>query len=264
MTLRRSPLYAAVAGTSLVFAASALAASIVGSPQADTLRGTAKADVLYGKGGADTLYGLGGNDRLFPGPGKDRVFCGAGVDRVQADRTDIVAKDCEVVSRPAAPAPPPKSPVTPTPPAAPVGSTRANPVPFGTAFTLGNGWTLKVESISPDATAAVFAENRFNDPPQAGHQFFIATVTVANVNSSDTRFRDADLRSVGPANVPYTTFTNDCGVIPNSFLFEGSEAFPGGAITRNVCWEVPATDAGALQLFYEPLISGSRIFFALR
>ena len=242
------------------FASASYAASIVGTPQADTLRGTARADTLYGKGGADRLFGLAGNDRIFPGPGKDWVYCGAGIDRVQADRLDLVAKDCEIVSRPQANPTP-----TPTPvPVVPVGSTRANPVPFGATFPLGNGWSLKIESITPDATAIVLAENQFNDSPAAGNQFFIATVTVTNVSSSDTRFRDADLRSVGPANVPYITYTHSCGVIPNSFLFAGSEAFPGGTITRNVCWEVPANDAGSLQLFYEPLISGPRVFFSLR
>ena len=139
--------------------------------------------------------------------GRDRVYCGAGVDRVQADRLDVVAKDCEVVSRPAAPT----TPAPPAPPPAPVGSTRANPVPFGTTFALRNGWSLKIEGITPDATAAVLAQNMFNDPPAPGNQFFIATVTVTNVSSTDTNFRDADLRSVaGPANVPYTTFNQSC------------------------------------------------------
>lgn len=250
-----------------IAASSAYAASIVGTNQSDVLRGTPRGDTLIGKAGADRLYGFGGNDRFTPGAGKDHVFCGAGVDRVQADRLDVVARDCEIVSRPAAPPrprPPAPAPPPPPPPPPPIGTTRTNPVPFGTTHALGNGWTLKIESITPNANAAVAAENRFNDPPKPGYQFFIATVTVANVSSSETRFRDADLRSVGPANVPYTTFTNSCGVIPNSFLFSGSEAFPGGSITRNVCWEVPSSDADQLQLFWEPLISGSRIFFALR
>jgi hypothetical protein len=29
--------------------------------------------------------------------------------------------------------------------------------------------------LKPDATAAVLAENQFNDPPAVGNQFFIAT-----------------------------------------------------------------------------------------
>jgi len=263
MTLRRISLLVLLAGISLAIAASAYAASIVGTASADTLRGTPKADVLTGKGGNDTLYGLAGNDRFFPGPGKDRVYCGSGVDRVQADRLDMVAKDCEIVTRPAI-SKPPVAPEPPPPPVVPVGSTRANPVPFGNVFPLGNGWTLKVESITPDAWGAIQARNQFNDPPASGGQFFIATVTVTNVNSSTTRFPDSDLRSVGSTNVPHTTYTNSCGVIPNSFLFEGGEAFPGGSLTRNVCWQVAATEVGTLQMFYEPLIGGSRIFFALR
>lgn len=248
--MRKLIILAASVAALAVVVVPAYAASIAGTSGADTLRGTPKADVLTGKSGADTLYGFGGNDRFIPGPGKDRVLCGAGIDRVQADRLDVVAKDCEIVSRP--PAPP-----------APVG-TSSNPVPFGTTFRLGNGWSLKVDSITPDATAIVMAENMFNEAPAPGRQFFIATVTVTNVSSGDTRFRDADLRSVGSLNIPYTTFTNSCGVIPNSFLFAGSEAFPGGSLTRNVCWQVSTGEAGNLQMFHEPLFGGSRVFFALR
>ena len=220
--------------------------------------------MLYGKGGADALYGLAGNDRFFPGPGKDRVFCGPGVDRVQADRLDVVAKDCEIVSRPAAPAPTSPTTLEPAPVPVPIGSTRANPVSIGNAFSLGNGWTLRVDGITADATAIVLARNQFNDPPAAGNQFFIATVTVTNVSSSDTHFWDAGLRVIGAANVPYSPFTHSCGVIPNDFVIDGDEAFPGGTITRNQCWEVPSSDVGALQMYFEPLGTGSRVFFALR
>jgi Tol biopolymer transport system component len=49
---------------------------------------------------------LGGNDRLVGGPGADRISCGPGRDRVVADGADRVARDCELVSRPAPPPPP--------------------------------------------------------------------------------------------------------------------------------------------------------------
>jgi Ca2+-binding RTX toxin-like protein len=119
----------------------ALAARIVGTDRSDVLRGTAAADTILGKagndrilGGAgnDTLYGGPGNDtlsggpgndaiwggpgddRITAGPGKDRVLCGPGRDRVSADALDLVAKDCETVSRPPV-APPPAPPPPPDP-----------------------------------------------------------------------------------------------------------------------------------------------------
>ena len=52
-------------------------------------------------------------------------------------------------------------------------------------------------------------------------------------------------------------------MIPNSFLFEGGEAFAGGTLTRNVCWQVAASEVGTLQMFYEPF-SGAPVFFALQ
>jgi Tol biopolymer transport system component len=98
---------AAVCLAALLVAGGASAKNIRGTSRADTLRGTARGDVIYGLGGNDRLFGLGGDDRLIGGPGADRISCGAGRDRVVADRSDRVAGDCEVVSRPSSPPPPP-------------------------------------------------------------------------------------------------------------------------------------------------------------
>jgi RTX calcium-binding nonapeptide repeat (4 copies) len=95
------------------------AAIVRGTPGPDLLRGTAFADELYGRGGADRLEGRDGDDLLDGGPGRDRLFggagadwfassgdersdtvrCGPGLDVVNADLTDPVAADCDVVSR---------------------------------------------------------------------------------------------------------------------------------------------------------------------
>ena len=101
--------------------------TLTGTSGANTLRGTVAADTLRGLGGNDSLYGAAGNDRLFGGSGNDRLFgglgrdlleggigndtisardrardtirCGGGRDSVIADRVDVVARDCERVTR---------------------------------------------------------------------------------------------------------------------------------------------------------------------
>lgn len=108
-----------VALAALALAATASAARITGTGGPDRLRGTARADVLRGLGGDDVLDGRGGTDLLVGGPGRDTLLggagddrvvaqedegrdtvrCGAGRDLVNAELTDAVAADCEVVSR---------------------------------------------------------------------------------------------------------------------------------------------------------------------
>jgi len=98
---------------------SASAATITGTPRAERLAGTAGADSIDGAGGADRLEGRGGGDflaggggrdSLLGGPGNDRlathydgsrdtVTCGSGRDVVNADASDRLSGDCEVVSR---------------------------------------------------------------------------------------------------------------------------------------------------------------------
>jgi uncharacterized repeat protein (TIGR01451 family) len=91
---------------------------IFGAGGNDRLFGDAGHDWLYGGNGIDRLVGGSGNDRLFGGAGRDlyeggsgndvvsardktrdTIRCGAGRDTVTADRVDVVARDCERVSR---------------------------------------------------------------------------------------------------------------------------------------------------------------------
>jgi hypothetical protein len=236
----------------LASAAVAAAATIVGTNRAETIRGTARADVIHGRAGNDTLYGFAGNDRFVPGAGRDRVVCGPGRDVVQADALDVVSKDCEVVNRPKPPAKP-----------QPKLGTRENPHPFGAAVVLADGWRMRVESITPDATAAVLAENMFNDPPQAGHQFFIArvsaTYTGAGSESFDGSYR---LRAVGSAAVSYSTFQDSCGVIPDEV--PSADVFTGGTVTGNICWQVRSSDATSLLMYDDAIGSDTKTFLALR
>ena len=83
---------------------------LVGTPSADVIRGLAGNDQLLGRGGADFLQGGPGRDTVDAGAGSDLVAvsydgardttrCGSGLDVVNADLTDAVARDCELVGR---------------------------------------------------------------------------------------------------------------------------------------------------------------------
>ena len=246
-----------LAAAALVVAAiavsAAMAATIRGTAKADVLRGTPKADVIYGLAGNDRLYGYAGNDRFYPGAGVDTVSCGTGVDRVYADAQDRVARDCEIVNRPATPTPRP-----------PLEGTRTNPIPLGKEVALGDGWRMKVDSATPDATAQVLDASPFNDPPAAGRQFFMVHVTVTYTGQGSDSFEGSfRLRAVGAAALGYSGFENSCGDIPGEL--SENEAFTGGTISGNACWEIRSSDIASLVLYdAPPSIVPMRLFFALR
>ena len=106
------------AAVAAALAGLASAATVNGTPRADVLRGTPRADVLDGLAGKDTISGLAGltsstaargatvaggrGDDRIPSHGdgtRDAIRCGSGRDIVAADAADVVARDCEVVSR---------------------------------------------------------------------------------------------------------------------------------------------------------------------
>jgi Ca2+-binding RTX toxin-like protein len=71
-----------------------------GGSGSDDLEGQTGNDVLVGGSGRDVLTGGRGRDHIFARDGaRDRINCGAGVDTVRADHADVVASNCEHVSR---------------------------------------------------------------------------------------------------------------------------------------------------------------------
>ncbi len=160
------------------------------------------------------------------------------------------------------PYPTPTHTPSPTPTPTPSVGTRENPVPFGAVARTHAGWEVSVLSATPNANDAVLAENRFNDPPRLGRQFYLVTLRAKYVGagSDDFGFRHR-LRVVGSEkNVVYEALGDGCGVIPDSLLTP--EVFTGGVINGNKCWEMDSSDADSLVMF---LGSGAkRIWFALK
>jgi hypothetical protein len=91
----------------------------------------------------------------------------------------------------------------------------------------------------------------FNDPPDAGKQFFMVAVSATYSGpASDQLDSSYNFRAVGSSNVTYTTFNDSCGVLPDpSLQLHDPEVFTGGTVTGNAaCWSIATGDAASLVL----------------
>jgi Ca2+-binding RTX toxin-like protein len=68
-----------------LIAASAVAATVVGTAGDDVLHGTPQADSIFGKAGNDEIWSGAGPDRVVGGTGNDTIHGGAGKDLILAD-----------------------------------------------------------------------------------------------------------------------------------------------------------------------------------
>ena len=165
------------------------------------------------------------------------------------------------IPRPTA-TPAPTATPRPTPTPRPPGLTLDNPLPPGSTLHGANGTTTVVTGIVEDAWAIVQAENQFNDPPDPGNRFYMATVAVSYVSGTDSlNVAEADYSLVGDNRVVYTSFENSCGVIPDEL---DAELFPGGRAEGNVCFQIESDDSNFV-LIHEPFYSfeGERRFLSL-
>lgn len=144
---------------------------------------------------------------------------------------------------------------------------RANPWPMRTWVKLPEtkGWSVRVNSVVPNATAAVLAENQFNDKPKVGRQFYIISMSVRySGKGSQAELSAGSFSAVGGSNVAYSGFDDSCGVVPKE-LDEFKTLFSGGSITGNICFSVKRSDVASLKLYFEPTFSlnDTQVFFRL-
>jgi hypothetical protein len=111
---------------------------------------------------------------------------------------------------------------------------RQNPLPIGAAVS-NEDWDVTL-GAPREAWAEITSENQFNDPPEAGMEFWIVPVTATykGDDTGNTGF-EIQVKFVGSDNRTYDDY---CGVIPNP-LADVGELYPGGEAAGNVCVAVP-------------------------
>jgi hypothetical protein len=169
----------------------------------------------------------------------------------------VTVRGVRVLCRKPAPAPTP-APV-PIPPPPPAGA-RSNPFPLGTRAA-NDSWAITVNSTNFDAWPVVQAANEFNSPPSPGGQDVLANLSITYLGAGSTSLSSliVDLGVVGQGGVEYTSFTNDCGVVPSPSEIDYNTLFSGATIQLNLCWQVSSVDVPSLEMVYN-----DQSWFALR
>ena len=131
------------------------------------------------------------------------------------------------------------------------GTSKDNPAPLGTAIEVAKGWTVTVNSVNLDANAIMATENTFNTPA-SGKVFVIANVTVANGDDTpSSAFSNVTVKMLTPSGAALDTAF---GVTPDA-LDVSTQLQPGGSLTGNLLYEVPAADVTGLLVLGEPLFT---------
>jgi hypothetical protein len=127
-------------------------------------------------------------------------------------------------------------------------------------------YLLTVTGVETDATDTVVAMDSFNEPPADGYRYVVATVTVTYLGETvgDPEL-DLGLVAFGPDGTEYSTNADSCGVVDNDVMSTG-DLFAGAVANVNLCWQVPADDAGALLLRVSSYgnDSGEPVWFTLQ
>ena len=131
-----------------------------------------------------------------------------------------------------------------------VDSTRSDPFAVEAPVLL-NDWGVVFGATDFDATAAVLAENQFNDVPPAGWTYVLAPVFVCYLGDtgSGTAWADLDIQLIGSDGRAYDDGYN---VIPEDLIDLGDLYAPNGCGTFNAAALLPVSvTSGAVWVVHD-------------
>jgi hypothetical protein len=141
---------------------------------------------------------------------------------------------------------------------------RHDPIPLGHSASIGAGWLVKVDKVTPNADR-LFRKN----PPPAGAQNYLilVTLTYRGGGKDDAgQIVNFILRAVGAHGASYDTTSDGCGIADSSMSRYGDARIPGvdwpapsleragylfsgRSVRGNLCFQIARNDAKSLVLY---------------
>jgi hypothetical protein len=123
------------------------------------------------------------------------------------------------------------------------GLTRALPIPIGTAKSLGNDFTVRVNSTMPNVQLSPAA------PP--GAEYFAANLTVKYTGGGSATDNGAGIYdATGTHGTSYDPFGNACPEVAAPPLDFNLTIFSGQSTTGWICWTIATNDDAGLELYF--------------
>ena len=142
------------------------------------------------------------------------------------------------------------------------GQDAADPVPLGTAVTVGS-YEVSVDDVLLDADDLVASASEWNEPPTG--QYVVVTLTATYAGTEDGT-PGMDLRAVFNGNDARQYSDSDCSTTLPQDAMDVPTLNEGGTATFQFCMDVPPAAISGGSLFLEPTWSfdDERTFFAVR
>jgi hypothetical protein len=130
-------------------------------------------------------------------------------------------------------------------------SSKATPIPVGTAVEVAKGWTVKVNLANLDADALLAQSNQFNKP-QPGEKFVLVNVTITNGGDKpEAAFTSLKLSYLPPSGIAVSGLSS-CLVSAPDKIDSMAQMHPGAVATGNLCFSVKIADIPNGLLLGEP------------
>lgn len=133
--------------------------------------------------------------------------------------------------------------------------TRENPAALGSEI-VGQDFTVKINSVDLNATAAVLAANQFNEAPSAGNVYAVVNATVTYTGSDSGYANQAEISYVSAGGKVYNSF-DSIAVAPDPAL-GSDELYEGASATGNIVIQIPAAGDGLLRV--SPGLIAEKVF----
>lgn len=139
---------------------------------------------------------------------------------------------------------------------------RTTPIPIGQFAAIDKDWQMRVVAFEPDGNSAVRSANRFNDEPQPGTQWVVATIEAKYTGGQEKSSPFISVKAVSKSNKSFSS-TSPSAVDPSPSWTDASmkDVFQGQTAVGNIALQIDTAEILGLQLYFSNFGS-SDVYFA--
>ncbi|CAB4621185.1 unannotated protein [freshwater metagenome] len=140
--------------------------------------------------------------------------------------------------------------------------TRSAPIPVGQFAAIDKEWQMRVIAFEPNGNSAVRSANRFNDEPQPGTQWAVATIEAKYVGAKEKSSPFISVKAVSKSNKSFSS-TSPSAVDPSPSWTDAEvkDVFQGQTAVGNVALQIDSNEIAGLQIYFSNFGS-SDVYFA--